>query len=131
MFEQVELLMRRFFQLPDHKPSDIYRALQPFKPEELLFMMARTQREETRRAISRYFHRYRHVRTELRGRDLKALGVVPGPIYRVILDELLNARLDGDIKSRQEELVRAQLRYGHLMKDEEGGVRPISVECTV
>lgn len=130
-YEQVESLMRRFFQLPDHKPSDIYRALQPFKAEELLFMMARTQREETRRAISRYFHRYRHVRTELRGRDLKALGITPGPIYRGILDELLSGRLDGDIKSRQEELAHVQLRYGHLMKDEEGGLRPISVECAV
>ena len=73
-FEKGGEVLRGFFQLPDHRPSDIYRALQPFRPEELLFMMGKAQSEEIRRAISHYFHRYRHVRTELRGRDLKAVG---------------------------------------------------------
>lgn len=103
-FEEGEAVLRGFFLLPDYRPSDIYRALQPFRPEELLFMMGRAQSEEIRRAISHYFHRYRHVRTELRGRDLKAMGIPPGPIYRVILDELLDARLNGRLKNRQEEL---------------------------
>lgn len=97
-------LLKGFFQLPEYRPSDIYRVLQPFRPEELLFMMGRAQNEEVRRAISHYFHRYRHVQTELRGRDLKALGVPPGPIYRAILDELLDARLNGVVKNRQEEM---------------------------
>ena len=103
-YEQVDAVLYKFLQLPDLKPSDIYRALQPFKPEELLFMMAKTQKDEVRKVVSHYLHRYRHVTAELRGRDLKAMGIPPGPIYRQILDQLLDARLDGKVKDRQDEL---------------------------
>jgi tRNA nucleotidyltransferase (CCA-adding enzyme) len=99
-----EELLEGFFQLREIRPSDIYRALQPFKVEELLFMMARTQREEVRRMISHYFHKYRDMRTELKGRDLQVLGLEPGPLYRRILDELLDARLNGKLQSRQDEI---------------------------
>ncbi|HQN19363.1 MAG TPA: CBS domain-containing protein, partial [Syntrophobacteraceae bacterium] len=56
-YDKVEELLRGFFQLPDHRPSDIYRALQLLRPEELLYMMARAQKEAITRAISHYFHR--------------------------------------------------------------------------
>lgn len=108
-------LLRGFFTQEKHMPSDIYRALEPFRPEELLYMMARANSEETRRAISHYFHRYRHAQAELRGRDLKALGIPPGPIYRKILDELLDARLNGEVRNRQEELAYIQRCYPELL----------------
>lgn len=114
-YEHVDTVLHKFLQLSDLKPSDIYRALQPFKPEELLFMMARTQKEEARKAVSHYLHRYRHVKTELKGKDLKALGVPPGPVYREILDELLDARLDGKIKDRQDELNFLKNNFAHLL----------------
>ncbi len=104
-------VLEGFFQLREIRPSDIYRALQPFKVEELLFMMARTQREEVRRMISHYFHKYRDVRTELKGRDLQVLGIEPGPIYREILDQLLDARLNGKVHSRQDEIDYALRHY--------------------
>lgn len=110
-YHHSEEFLQWFLRLPDHSPSDIYRALQPFSPEELLFIMAKTQREEIRRAISHYLHRYRHVQTELQGRDLKALGIPPGPVYREILDKLLDARLDGKVKNRQEELALVHEKY--------------------
>lgn len=110
-YRRVEELLYGFFQLPDYRPSDIYRALQPFRPEELLYLMARTQRAATTKAISHYFHRYRHVRTETTGKDLKALGICPGPIYRTLLDDILDARLNGEVKNRQEEI--AYLRANH------------------
>lgn len=121
-FWRTDELLRGFFQLPEHRPSDIYRALQPFKPEELLFIMAKTQREEIRRAISHYFHRYRHVHTELRGKDLKASGIAPGPIYKVILQELLDARLNGEVKNRWEELAYLHKHHSDLFENEDGRV---------
>ncbi len=122
-YTRVEDVLRGFFQLPAHRPSDIYRALQPFKPEELLYMMARTQRGEVRKAISHYFHRYRHVDTEIKGRDLKAMGIAPGRVYRVILDELLDARLNGEVKNREEEVAYIRWRHPDLFKDSGNGFR--------
>ncbi len=103
-FKGVENLLQGFFRLPAHRPSDIYRALQEFNPEEILYMMAKAPNERIRRAISHYLHRYRNVRTELRGRDLKAFGISPGPVYRIMLDMLLDAQLNGEVKSRQDEI---------------------------
>ncbi|MCU0587157.1 MAG: CBS domain-containing protein [Syntrophobacteraceae bacterium] len=122
---QVDQVLWGFFQLPEYRPSDIYRALQPFRPEELLYMMAKTQRDEVRRAISHYFHRYRHVTTDLRGRDLKDMGIPPGSVYREILDDLLDARLNGEIKNRQEELARVHTRYGQVMVESGASVLPV------
>ena len=119
-YTKVDELLSGFFQLLDHRPSDIYRALQPLRPEELIFMMGRAQKETTTRAISHYFHRYRHVGTELGGKDLKALGIPPGRIYKTLLDQLLDARLNGEVKNRQEEIAFLRNRYPELFQVAEG-----------
>lgn len=125
-YAEVGKLLGGVFLLPDPQPSDIYRALQPFRPEELLFLMAKTQREDVRKAISHYFHRYRNMRTELMGRDLKALGIRPGPVYRTILDDLLTARLNGETRDRQEEIEYLQQHYQHLMTQKGSDLRSTS-----
>ena len=88
-------------------------------------MMAKTQRDEVRRAISHYFHRYRHITTELRGQDLKEMGIPPGAIYREILDDLLDARLNGEIRNRQEEVARVHTRYGQFLANGGGTAVPV------
>jgi tRNA nucleotidyltransferase (CCA-adding enzyme) len=103
--ENAGRLLKSFF--PDvsgRKPSEIYRALLPFKAEELLYLMGKADRESTRKAVSHYFNRYRSVQTEIKGRDLKAMGIPPGPIYRQLLDELLDARINKVAGNRSEEL---------------------------
>ena len=115
-YEKTYELLKSFFQRSDLRPSDIYRALEPFKPEELLFVMGKAQNEEVRRAVSHYFHRYRRVTTEVKGKDLKAIGLPPGPVYRKLLDELLDARLNGFVKDRQEELAYLKTRYPDLFR---------------
>jgi tRNA nucleotidyltransferase (CCA-adding enzyme) len=85
------------------KPSEVYRALLPFRPEELLFLMGKADKESMRKAVSQYFQRYRNTQTELKGKDLKAMGIPPGPIYRQLLDELLDARINRQVNNRSEE----------------------------
>jgi len=88
----------------DLQNSTIYKKLRPFCTEALLYMMACTTRDETRRAISKYFTKLRTTTTYLRGKDLKGLGIEPGPIYHKILDKLLDARLDHELNTRKDEL---------------------------
>ncbi len=122
-YENTGKLLRGMFARTDLKPSEIYRALLPFQPEELLFLMGKAEKEEIRRAVSHYFNRYRNVHTELRGKDLKAMGVPPGPIYRRLLDELLDARLNSEVRNRQQELDFLLANHPELATD------PAAVAC--
>jgi tRNA nucleotidyltransferase (CCA-adding enzyme) len=86
------------------KNSSLYRKLRPFPAEILLYMMAATDREGARRAMSNYFTRLRSEATLLKGNDLRKMGFEPGPVYREILGSLLDARLNGQIKTRDDEV---------------------------
>ncbi len=90
------------------KPSEIYSVLRNLSLETLLFMMAKTTREETRMAISEYIINYRYVKALLTGKDLIRMGYEPGPIFAPILRTLKQASLDREIftRSEAEDLVR-------------------------
>jgi tRNA nucleotidyltransferase (CCA-adding enzyme) len=73
--------------------------------------MASTTREEVRRAISLYFTKLRSVKPILRGVDLQKMEIQPGPVFREILDSLLDARLNGALKTRQDEISFVQKHW--------------------
>ncbi len=88
--------------------SELYRWLRDLPVETILHMMARTDRAEIRRHISTYFTHSCTMKTLITGEDLKKLGLPRGPAYRVILDRVLDARLDGMVSSREDELALAK-----------------------
>ncbi|MEM5787005.1 MAG: polya polymerase, partial [Syntrophobacteraceae bacterium] len=116
-YDRVGKLLRAFFTQQGQKPSEIFRALQPFEPEELLFLMAKAEREETRKAVSHFFHRYRVIKSDLKGKDLKEMGVPPGPIYRKLLDELQDARINSEVKNRHEEVLYLLEKHPEIFED--------------
>ncbi len=86
------------------KRSEIYAVLDPLSTEEKLFMMAKTTQMETRRYISLYFTQLKDTKPLLRGVDLIQLGIKPGPSIRKTLTNLLKARLDEQVITRQDEM---------------------------
>ncbi|MBI5016866.1 MAG: CBS domain-containing protein [Deltaproteobacteria bacterium] len=86
------------------RDSRVYQILHPSPPETLLFLMAKTRDDEKRRLISRYYTRLAGVTAILQGRDLRVLGIPPGPAYRDLLNGLLRARLDGEVETRDDEV---------------------------
>jgi tRNA nucleotidyltransferase (CCA-adding enzyme) len=67
-------------------------------------MMAKTRKDNVKKAISSYFTHLRYIRPSIKGRDLKKLGLPPGPIYREILQAALDAKLNGELKTHMDEL---------------------------
>ncbi|WP_447976524.1 CBS domain-containing protein [Candidatus Nitrospira bockiana] len=96
-------ILRRLGRRPPPKPAEVYRLLEGLSDEVLLFLLAKTSSEAVKRQISAYLTTYRQVRPALTGRDLQAAGVKPGPIYREILDRLLEGRLNGELTSEADE----------------------------
>jgi tRNA nucleotidyltransferase (CCA-adding enzyme) len=85
------------------KPSETYRLLSGLSDETLLGLMAKSKGEAVKRHVSAFLTTYQHVKPILTGFDLKALGLKPGPKFRQILDRLLDARLNGEVKTEAEE----------------------------
>ncbi|HEV8582928.1 MAG TPA: CBS domain-containing protein [Thermoanaerobaculia bacterium] len=77
-------------------PHRSAEALEPLSGEELLLLMAE-EGEPVRAWVRRYLTELRHVRLEVRGSDLIAAGVPPGPRIGEALRATLQARLDGRI----------------------------------
>jgi len=104
-------VVHRLSQTPHIKRSDLYFLLCSLPTDFLLYSMGGSESQETKKAISLYFTELKRVRTSLRGRDLKRMGFVPGPIYTEILHSILRAKLDGKLASRQEELEFVQQKF--------------------
>jgi tRNA nucleotidyltransferase (CCA-adding enzyme) len=95
------------FWLERHLPVDnsvLYEKLSGFKTELILYLMAVTKQQKVKKSISHYFTRLRRVSISLQGRDLKKMGLEPGPIYKDILQATLDAKLNGRVKTRKDEL---------------------------
>jgi tRNA nucleotidyltransferase (CCA-adding enzyme) len=95
--------------------SRLYQRLSGFKTELILYMMAAAKHEKVKKSISHYFTNLRRINIAIKGRDLKKMGLQPGPIYRQILNAVLDAKLDGKLKTKKDEfdfarsLVRGKL----------------------
>ena len=87
--------------------SMLYKQLSDFKTELILYMMATTKQEQLKRAISYYYTHLRYINIALTGRDLQTMGLEPGPVYRKILQAILDAKLNGQVNSKSDELAFA------------------------
>jgi tRNA nucleotidyltransferase (CCA-adding enzyme) len=103
---------------PPLSRNEIYKVLSSFPNEVLLFLMAKTGQETGRKAISLYFTQLKSIRIAIGGEDLKTLGLVPGPIYKVILGDLLEARINGKVLTREDEIAYVKKHFVPLDKNQ-------------
>ena len=89
----------------DHIPaSRVYDLLRPLDIEQILVMMAKARKEPAKKYISLYLTHLQDVRVTLTGDTLKELGLPPGPRYKKILSGLLDAKLDGTVSTKEDEI---------------------------
>jgi tRNA nucleotidyltransferase (CCA-adding enzyme) len=98
-------------------PSQVYDLLCAY-PDDVLFT-AWLASEETliKRRIELYRSKLAHFEPAMGGEDLKQMGLPPGPLYRGILDALRAARLNGKIKTLDEEKALAQQLVARRTED--------------
>jgi len=89
--------------LPSEDPVEIYNLLRKLRLEIILLAMALSKDRLKQKVISRYLTELRKIEPILKGEDLKKIGVKPGPVYSRILKELLEEKLRGHLKSREDE----------------------------
>jgi tRNA nucleotidyltransferase (CCA-adding enzyme) len=89
---------------PDARPSEVVGALDDIAPVALALLPVLCDDAQVLAALHRYCLEWRDVQPALDGHDLQRLGLRRGTIYRTVLAELRAGRLDGKIKSREEEI---------------------------
>lgn len=105
-------VLRRLCARPAPKPAETYRALDGLSHEALLLLLAKVKAPSAKKELASFLTTYRQVKSALTGRDLQAMGLKPGPQYKRILDRLLDARLNGEVGTEQEERALARRLAG-------------------
>ncbi|MCM8795842.1 MAG: CCA tRNA nucleotidyltransferase [Candidatus Omnitrophica bacterium] len=86
------------------KAEEIFRLLEPLSYEVIIFISAKYKNRNLKEHIKDFFDIYNGMRILISGDDLKRLGILPGPFYQKIFTEVLNAKLKGEVKTKEEEL---------------------------
>lgn len=92
---------------PDAPPSAIYRALSDLPLEALVYMAAAAEDDRVLERIERYLTHLHGVRLAVSGADLIAAGHRPSARFGAALRQVLDAKLDGKVAGREEELALA------------------------
>ncbi|UCG53977.1 MAG: CCA tRNA nucleotidyltransferase [Dehalococcoidia bacterium] len=85
------------------KPSTIYHLLHGNLPQAITANIIASDSEKARSNMRLYMHKLSKTRPLLNGDDLTEMDITPGPLIKQILNKLLDARLDGEVKTRRDE----------------------------
>jgi tRNA nucleotidyltransferase (CCA-adding enzyme) len=102
--------------LDEEDNLSLYTLLSQYDTETLLYLMARLDSKVVKRRISHYFTKLKGTRCMLRGRDLRSMGLKPGPLYKQVFEGLLEARLNGRVSTREDEIRFVQERFRDRME---------------
>ncbi|MCL2010965.1 MAG: hypothetical protein FWG71_10550, partial [Synergistaceae bacterium] len=86
------------------KNSEVYLFLKKYQFAPLLYCMAVVKRRKTRRWIVRHALSFIPAKKILTGDDMLEMGYTAGPWLGEILDAIKLERIDGNIKTREEEM---------------------------
>jgi tRNA nucleotidyltransferase (CCA-adding enzyme) len=87
-----------------NKASDIYRELKDLKIELLLYIMSITTHTQLIKNLSYYVTDLRNTTLTVSGKNIQALGLSPSPVYGKILSAVMDAKLNGLVKTHEEEM---------------------------
>jgi len=97
-----ELGNKLYGRIPE-KNSEINQMLKNLTNEGLLYLMAIARKKEIKKTVSLYVTSLRNVQSLLNGDDLKKLGYIPGEQFKKMFSDITDVRLDGLVKSREDE----------------------------
>ena len=84
--------------------SEIFYMLEPLSYEVIILLLAKYKTRNLLKNIKVFFDVLNGMRILTSGHDLRRLGVVPGPGYQKLFTEVLEAKLDGKVSTKAQEL---------------------------
>jgi tRNA nucleotidyltransferase (CCA-adding enzyme) len=90
-------------------PSSIHRLLQGYSPASVLACAIASDSALVQQRLHLYLDKWRHVKTSLDGLALQHMGIPQGPQLGQMLRLLHEAKLDGRVNTREQEIELVQL----------------------
>ena len=90
------------------KNSDIHFQVKELPLEIILFLIAKIKNVELKKLLTSFLLQFRNIKLEIKGKDLKALGLEPGPEFSEIFRTILSAKVEGKVKNKREEIAMAK-----------------------
>lgn len=106
-----ERIAREMLRRPFIKPSETYWLLLDLEDEGLLYLLAIARKKHIQKAVSQFVTRLRGTVPLIGGKDLQELGYSPGPQFRTMINHVLEAQLNGTIKTKEEATTLVKERY--------------------
>ena len=103
-YSNIEKIKKFISQKNKISPSIIYLKIKGLPNEVLFLAMMESNTDIVKERIRNYFKKYKKESLYISGKELKELQVKPGPIYSHILNKLLCAQLDGEVKNKRDEI---------------------------
>jgi tRNA nucleotidyltransferase (CCA-adding enzyme) len=104
----LDAVKRRLKHPAEVRNSELFAWFNVLSLEMLLYLASRSSSEQVRRFVSLYLTRLRGVVPLLDGNALLALGLLPGPDFGRVKARLQQAKLDGEVEGRDQELQLVQ-----------------------
>lgn len=93
-------------------PTQIYDAFAGLTAQALVLLLATTDDDHMIQVALNFFTKYRHATVpDLTGGDLVQMGLKPGPLFQDVFAALRDARLDGRVKTREDEAALVKERF--------------------
>jgi len=104
VYKKITKSFIRQLSLPRIKPYDIFKLLEPLTYEVIILLKSKYTNLNFQKNIKKFLRDYDGAHLYITGDDLHRLGIAPGPDYRRILNKVLEAKLNGKVKTKKEEL---------------------------
>ena len=88
---------------------EIYNALKDACPETLALLYLKNKNKEIENKINQYVNQLYSIKPSITGKDLIEAGIEPGPQIRIILDKIIEKKLECPELTRKEELNLARI----------------------
>jgi tRNA nucleotidyltransferase (CCA-adding enzyme) len=86
------------------KNSEIYHLLKDIPSEILVLFYVKSKDESAKLKIKYYIENLSKLKTSISGKDLLKLGYKEGPLIKQVLEEVLSKKIDGEIKTKKDEI---------------------------
>ncbi|MDR5658166.1 CBS domain-containing protein [Serpentinicella sp. ANB-PHB4] len=86
----------------------VYEELKKYSLESIVYYYNDTDNPNIKKSLIFYLQNLRKIILEIKGSDIKELGVIPGPIYKSIFREILKEKVLGNLKNKEDEIKYAR-----------------------